>query len=605
MAEDNTIEAINAALVDVETVLTTAGVAVGAGRKFRCINPAHDDKNPSCAIYDGSNGEQRWKCFSCGSGGDALDAWGMINNAPTPDLYIPALVDKYNLPSGNGSHRPRELPQQRRPKIVETYQYTDENGAVLFEQCRFEPKDFRPRRPDPDDANKHIYNMEGVRRVLFRLPAICAAVHASRTVYIVEGEKDVMALESIGAVATCSPLGAGKWRDEYTVPLRGARVVILPDKDDPGRAHATKVADSLRGVSATLQTIELPDLNGATVKDAFDYVTAGGSLPDLEVLGESAHEKGFDVFTLSQLRAYTTPPGHKIMGDGFLRRGAGTLAVGGTGLGKSVLAMQISVSVAAGLPFLGCISVPEARRVLHIQAENDEETMQRDLLSIVDYVKADDDLVECNLTLAHCYGRTGTDFVEWLPYMIRKFEPDLIVIDPYQAFVGAVDINGTQGFLEWVSPIQVMLRENEAALLLLAHTPKPRERDGWNQRESVYMAAGTSALSNWCRASMELAPVAQETERFRLTFGKNAERTGLAGEDGNGVCRELYLSHSGNIKTPYWQIAASQDAPSKSKYRDEILTLATTHPSMSQREIARTVGCSIGTVSTNYPHDKR
>src|ERR1044071_4350667 len=35
-----------------------------------------------------------------------------------------------------------------RKQIVSTYDYTDENGALLFQVCRFEPKDFRQRRPD-------------------------------------------------------------------------------------------------------------------------------------------------------------------------------------------------------------------------------------------------------------------------------------------------------------------------------------------------------------------------------------------------------------------------------------------------------------------------
>src|SRR5689334_2239134 len=37
------------------------------------------------------------------------------------------------------------------------------------------------------------------------------AVATGATVYVCEGEKDVHALESIGLVATTSPMGAGKW----------------------------------------------------------------------------------------------------------------------------------------------------------------------------------------------------------------------------------------------------------------------------------------------------------------------------------------------------------------------------------------------------------
>ena len=51
--------------------------------------------------------------------------------------------------------------------------------------------------------------------------------------------------------------GVGKWRDEYSERLRGARVVILPDNDDPER-HAQKVAQHLQGVAAEVLILELP-----------------------------------------------------------------------------------------------------------------------------------------------------------------------------------------------------------------------------------------------------------------------------------------------------------------------------------------------------------
>ena len=64
---------------------------------------------------------------------------------------------------------------------------------------------------------------------------------------MVEGEKDVHALERAGVVATCNPGGAGKWREEYSEVLREAVVVIIADKDKPGQAHARQVMASLKG----------------------------------------------------------------------------------------------------------------------------------------------------------------------------------------------------------------------------------------------------------------------------------------------------------------------------------------------------------------------
>ena len=83
------------------------------------------------------------------------------------------------------------------------------------------------------------------RRVPYGLPKLIKAVNAGQLVHVVEGEKDVQAMERAGAVATCNPGGEGAgWRDEVRPMVRGAEVVIVADKDEPGRKHAAKVASA-------------------------------------------------------------------------------------------------------------------------------------------------------------------------------------------------------------------------------------------------------------------------------------------------------------------------------------------------------------------------
>src|SRR5262245_59277022 len=53
-------------------------------------------------------------------------------------------------------------------RIVRSYDYTDEEGVLLYQVCRFEPKTFRPRRPDGMGGWKWGYG--DVRRVLYHLP---------------------------------------------------------------------------------------------------------------------------------------------------------------------------------------------------------------------------------------------------------------------------------------------------------------------------------------------------------------------------------------------------------------------------------------------------
>ena len=171
------------------------------------------------------------------------------------------MADLFDDASGNGKRRE-----------VATYDYTDEAGKLLFQVVRFEPKDFRQRKPDGHGGWE--WKLGDTPRVLYRLPAVLEAVRAGRTVFVVEGEKDVATLVGWGLDATCNPGGAGKgkWRPEYNESLYGAKVVIIPDADDVGREHAASIARSLAPRARKVQTVELP---GA--KDASAWAAAGGT----------------------------------------------------------------------------------------------------------------------------------------------------------------------------------------------------------------------------------------------------------------------------------------------------------------------------------------
>jgi 5S rRNA maturation endonuclease (ribonuclease M5) len=177
------------------------------------------------------------------------------------------------------SHTATRKPSKVAKKTSATYDYTDENGALMFQVVRFEPKDFRQRRPDGQGG--WISNLDGVRRVLYHLPEVIAA----KDVLIVEGERDVETARQLGFVATCNSGGAGKWRDEYYKFLVGKDVIVIPDADEVGRRHAQQVLTSLAGKSKSLKLVEL---TGA--KDFSDWIERGGTRQQLLDLIRRAQE---------------------------------------------------------------------------------------------------------------------------------------------------------------------------------------------------------------------------------------------------------------------------------------------------------------------------
>lgn len=184
-------------------------------------------------------------------------------------------------------------------RTVEVFPYVDESEALLFEVHRQErgervpgvkvEKKFVQSHVGADGAR--VWNMTGVRRVLFRLPQVIEAVAEERRVLLVEGEKCVLSLETLGFVATTSPGGAGKWvkdgRDvhDLAAPLVGAHVVLLPDHDAPGLAHVRDVGAFLCSVAASVRVLEL---DVPTKGDVVDWIENGGTAAALEALLASA-----------------------------------------------------------------------------------------------------------------------------------------------------------------------------------------------------------------------------------------------------------------------------------------------------------------------------
>ncbi|MFI5244618.1 MAG: DUF3631 domain-containing protein [Gemmatimonadales bacterium] len=190
-----------------------------------------------------------------------------------------------------------------RNRIVETYRYCDEVGTLLYEILRYDPKDFRARRPD--GAGGWIWGLNGVRRVLYQLPALLRATADGHGVVFVEGERDCHALAAVGVTATTIAGGVqGPLPTDLSAMLAGARVAILPDNDNPGRAFAARIAQSLHGHAASLKVIALPRVPDKG--DATDWCESGGTRETLNALIAAAPEYVPGAHNRSASRSPTT-----------------------------------------------------------------------------------------------------------------------------------------------------------------------------------------------------------------------------------------------------------------------------------------------------------
>lgn len=226
---------------------------------FLCV--AHDETNPSASW---NRRKDVWGCLKCGASGTSKD-----------------LAQRLGIVV-------HETRSPKPPQVTAEYDYRDAAGKLLYQKVRYVPKRFSLRRPD--GAGGWVNNMEGTRRVLYRLPELLGN---DNVVWFVEGEKDADNLAQRGLTATTSPDGAQKggkqkWQPHYGEWLKGRDVVLLPDNDEAGRDYAAYIAKALQGVARTVKVLSLEGLDAKG--DVTDWLNDGGSVDELVEMAAKAPE---------------------------------------------------------------------------------------------------------------------------------------------------------------------------------------------------------------------------------------------------------------------------------------------------------------------------
>jgi KaiC/GvpD/RAD55 family RecA-like ATPase len=545
----------------VEQAIQQRGVKRKGGELyFRCprsANHANGDANVS-ARWNSEKGT--WFCDVCNIGGGYKDLAELLGiQAPKGDT-----------PAVGG--------------IVATYDYRDERRELLFQVVRFEGKKFPQRRPDGKGG--WIYDLNSVRRVLYRLPELLAA-DPTEPVFLPEGEKDVQNLTALGLIATCNPSGAGKWRDEYSQALRGRHVVVLPDYDEPGRKHAQQVAQSLSGVAASVRVVELPGLPAKG--DVSDWLAAGHTKEELLELvaatqtwqpsaeAEPKAKLRLRVVTLHGLLSLELPPRETILAP-WLWRQALAMIYAPRGVGKTYFALHVAYAVASASEFLR-FRAPKARRVLLVDGEMPAAALQDRLARIVQSAEAQPpeegfvrilaaDLQEMALPdLATVEGQS--EFEEHLE------DAELLILDNLSTLCRRGVENESESWIQMQAWL-LSLRRRGIAVLLVHHAGKGGQQRGTSKREDVLDTIIALRRCDDYKAS--------EGARFEVHFEK---ARGLVGEDVAPFEAQLTTDPVGHL---VWTLRNLED-PRAARVRE----LA--GAGLKQREIASKLSLSQATVS--------
>ena len=408
----------------------------------QALCPFHEDTKPSLSINVNTG---QFKCFGCSKTGSIFDFY----------------MTKHNVDFRTAKDAlAREAGVTAEKKIVTTYDYKDESENLLFQTVRYEPKDFKQRRPDGKE--NWLYNLQGILLVPYNLSEVIKA----KSVIIVEGEKDVETLKRINLIACCNPMGAGKWKAEYNHYFKGKKIAIFPDNDEPGKRHAETISKNLKGIAESIKVIELPGLPAKG--DISDWLNHGHTKDELLKVIKSSPEwiepkseplsflkKGADLLTLECSIEWVI--------DKLIPKQSITLLHGKGGIGKTWLSLIIADAVSKGISFLALTT--QQLPVIYIDFENS-------LPVLVDRVKK---IQASEVLFWHNTNELKPpklDHLSWEQY--KSLPIGLLIFDTLRASQGQ-DENDSKNMAFIMGRLKE-LRDMGFSIILLHHTPKSNDR---------------------------------------------------------------------------------------------------------------------------------
>jgi 5S rRNA maturation endonuclease (ribonuclease M5) len=236
------------------------------GGQVLCPGPGHDSGDRSLSVKPDKADREGFVTHSF-----AGDDWKECRAHVRKKLGLPEPKQKKN---GSG----------KAWAVLAEHIYYDEHGERFLKVRKCRDGDGNKQYPQYHwDGNGWAKGKPSGPKIPYRLPQLIAAPIVE-TVYFCEGEKDSDGLAKLGFVATTASEGAAaRWAPELTPYFKDRHVVILPDADRPGRAHAEKVAKAINGVAASVRILDLyPERHdGSDVSNWIADDTSGAKLAKL------------------------------------------------------------------------------------------------------------------------------------------------------------------------------------------------------------------------------------------------------------------------------------------------------------------------------------
>lgn len=392
--------------------------------------------------------------------------------------WQPSVADKIAEKKQKLGTKPRADMQELGAPVA-TYRYQDLQGNQVASVVRFEPdgtRESKTFRPYYLDARRQwIAGAPTHHRPLYRLPHI---VRASAVV-LCEGEGKADALAQLGIDATSAMQGAKSPLDKTDwEPLRGKRVIVWPDNDEPGITYATAVAKHLSSIAAEVWVIPPPGDAKPLKWDAFDCIAEGGD--PHEWLGRAVDwtqvetpvpASRLKLLSLEEIEALPPPTW---LVDGVITAGGLSVLWGRSGTYKSFVALDWALTIATEECLWQGREVKHGL-VVYVAAEGAHGLAKRAVgwrhWKGVQHIPSKIRLLPHSIVL-------NSEDAEQLVLAIKALgdTPVLVVLDTLARTFGSGDENKTADMNGYVNAADRLRTETGAHVLIIHHAGKDEEK---------------------------------------------------------------------------------------------------------------------------------
>lgn len=228
-----------------------------------------------------------------------------------------------------------------------------------------------------------------------------------------------------------------------------------------------------------------------------------------------------------------------LLGDRYLNRGDGAVIVSTSGMGKSAVAIQGATELALEKGPFG-IQGNGPLRSLIIQSEDSDGDVAEVAYSMKHVLRlTPEQITTVNSRVIVVTDRVnrGLRFIAALKALIAEHKPDLVWINPLQAFIDG-DVTDSKDLGQFLREgLNSLNQPATFGYVIIHHTTKPatgKERSERLWHEVMYDMAGGAEIINWARAIISLR--AAETEgHFNMVLAKRGRRAGVTRAIPQGV----------------------------------------------------------------------